>query len=312
MTLEHRTMAAFLAVARFRSIGKAAAAVGMSQPALSRKIAALEKRLGVPLFMRHAGGVEPTLYGQTLLPHAEAIAAEAGRAVAEIDELRGAGRGLASIGVVPSATTTVLPFAVNRVIGQSPGALIRIREGTGEQLRAALGRGEVDIVVSGRLDEPVEPGLLVTPFYEDRVGVVLSATHPLLSEGRPPPTAADLLGYPWAMAPKGNVIAFGFREMFLRQGLEPPRPNAETSSVHVLTRLVASTDFLTVLPHDVVQQEIRAGILSCLDGEAFAWRRSLVIIRRSSGALPPVTALFLTELRKAASLRSLPPLTPAP
>ena len=306
MSFEHRTVAAFLAIARLGSIGKAADALGLSQPALSRKIAVLEKKLGVPLFARHAGGMELTVYGQSLLPRAQTIALEAERATDEIDQLRGAGRGLARVGVVPSATTTVLSFAVNRLVSHSPAFLIRIREGTGEQLLQALSRGEVDLVVTGRLDEPIDAGLIANPFYDDDVGVVAAATHPLFSEGRPPAEVADLLAFPWAMPPKGNVVTSGFRDMFLRHGVEPPRPNAETSSIHVLTTLVASTDFLTVLPHDVVRQGVDAGRLRCLTGPGFVWRRNLVIVRRRSGSLPPVTAMFLEELRRAAAMRPTP------
>ncbi|PZN98246.1 MAG: LysR family transcriptional regulator [Hyphomicrobiales bacterium] len=306
MSFEHRTLASFLAIARLGSIGKAADALGLSQPALSRKIAGLEKKLGVPLFARHAGGMELTVYGRSLLPRAETIALEAERAGEEIDQLRGAGRGLARIGVVPSATTTVLSFAVNRLVSHSPACLIHIREGTGEQLLQALGRGEVDLVVSGRLDEPLDAGLVAAPFYDDDVGVIAAAAHPLFSEGRPPADVADLLAFPWAMPPRGNVVTSGFREMFLRHGVEPPRPSAETSSIHVLITLVASTSFLTVLPHDVVRQEVEAGRLNYLAGPGVVWRRSLVIVRRRSGSLPPVTAIFLDELRKAAAMRPPP------
>ena len=70
MAVDHRALNAFLNVARLGSVGAAATALSLTQPAVSRTLRKLEQQLGVQLFLRHSTGMELTAFGQSLLPHA--------------------------------------------------------------------------------------------------------------------------------------------------------------------------------------------------------------------------------------------------
>src|SRR3712207_9457166 len=88
MAIELRLLRYFAVVAEERHVGKAAARLYISQPALSQQIRALEEQVGLPLFVRHARGVELTDAGEILLQEARAVLGGSDRLEAAAEELR--------------------------------------------------------------------------------------------------------------------------------------------------------------------------------------------------------------------------------
>src|SRR4051794_41854815 len=96
-------VATLQAVLAHGSFSAAAAQLHLTQPAVSRQVAQLERSLGTVLVRRTRQGVLPTEAGRVLLAHAELIAAQVERAEAELRELRGLSRGAGRPGSFPSA-----------------------------------------------------------------------------------------------------------------------------------------------------------------------------------------------------------------
>ena len=105
MTLDIRLLTAFLTIVQTGSLGRAAQALHVTQPALSRSIKQLEEKVGVPLFERHSKGMLLTQYGQALLPHARLLQEESALAVKEIDALRGLSKGTVRVGAIASVAS---------------------------------------------------------------------------------------------------------------------------------------------------------------------------------------------------------------
>src|SRR5262245_11986001 len=120
MALDPRQLRAFLAICEAGSLGMAADALHVTQPALSRMMKRLEDQLGVTLFERRSTGMELTTFGEALLPHATVLSAEAARALEQINSLRGLGHGTLRIGAVGSAALMVLPPVLDRILTQWP------------------------------------------------------------------------------------------------------------------------------------------------------------------------------------------------
>jgi DNA-binding transcriptional LysR family regulator len=298
MTFGQRELAAFLSIVRRGSIGSAAHALAMTQPAVSRTLKRLERRLGVALFVRHSTGMELTTFGRALKPYAELVASETGRVIEEINLLNGAAVGLARIGIVPSVAASLLPAAIDNAIQDSPGIRVRVLEAAGDQLVSALLRGEIDFAVSGLPFEPADDAIVATPLVTDDICVVARTRHPLMS--KPQLLLSDLYAHPWAVPEKGNVIRAGFRSIFVRAGMEPPPAAVTTNSVHTLKSMVASTDFLTMLARVSIQIEERHGILTPVPLAAARWRREVGVLRRASGPMLPAANLVLTQMQRLA------------
>lgn len=301
MALTQRELAAFLSIARTGSVGNAAAALSLTQPAVSRTLRKLETALGVPLFVRHATGMQLTAFGRTLLPRAELLESEAMRAVEEIRLLAGASRGLARVGIVPSVAVEILPRAIAAVLARSPGLQVNVMEGAGDQLAAALARGEIDFAVAGMGREPLDADIVVTPLIEDEVCVVARAGHPILA--RPAPGLADLAAQAWALPERGNVIWTEFRLIFRREGLAAPPVAVSANSVHTLKSVILATDLLAMMARASFAVEERAGLLAALPVPVGRWRRQLGILRRTNGAILPAAGLLLAEIARAAADR---------
>jgi DNA-binding transcriptional LysR family regulator len=218
MAIELRLLRYFAAVAEESHVGHAAARLFISQPALSQQIRALEEQVGVPLFTRHARGVELTEAGEVLLAEAREVLARAERLEETVEELaRGESGGL-RIGVPPGLDARLLPGLLASLRESHPDAGIEVRELTTPDQLDALGAGSLDL---GLVREPVDDTrlsrrtLLVEP-----LGASLPATHPLA--GRESLTLRELAGdlfvcFPRPWAPSlHDVLVNALRE----QGIE--------------------------------------------------------------------------------------------
>ena len=102
----------FLAVVEHGSIGRAAATLNLSQPALSNSIRRLEDNLEARLFDRGPHGVTPTVFGESLAERVRLIFHEVRNAEQELAALRGLHTGHVTIGAGPSIIAEILPAAI--------------------------------------------------------------------------------------------------------------------------------------------------------------------------------------------------------
>lgn len=275
------------------SLGAAGRALGVSQPAVSLLLRELEAAVGATLVERDTRGARLTAAGRRALdPLAIALqsirlAVGAARHPAEMPVLR--------LGCIQAAGTCWLPAALDRL--ERAGILggLQLREGRARDLLAALGRGELDLVI-GWVDEGVTEGLEVAdldiaPLEHDRMRIVAAAAHPLAgSRGVP---VAELARWRWIVPPPGSRTHAAYRRLFLEAGSAPPRVAVECAALHTTLHLVAGSRMLAVALAPVVDHYARLGMVTALDGPRIGLERSLVsvVIRRNTAALPAVRAL---------------------
>jgi DNA-binding transcriptional LysR family regulator len=292
MSLTSRPLAAFLAVAEQGSLGRAAAALNVTQPALSRIIRRLEADLGAPLFERHSTGMLPTSFGQALLPYAQLIQAEAGNAEREIAALRGLDRGLVRVGAIGSAAMMLLPDAIDRMLRRWPGLRVRLVEAVEDQLAQALIHNEIDIAIAGELEETDDIVRVAAQEFADRCDVIAAVGHPLQQAS--PLDPRQLLEHPWVMPPKEATPRRQFTRLMQGIGFEPPAATVETRSIGVIMTLVAGHGFLGWMPQPLYASAEVAGLVRPLPLPALSLRRRFHLYRRRRGILPP-PALRLIE-----------------
>src|SRR5215467_4015465 len=145
MKVQLRQLEYFTAVAETRHFTRAAEAVHVAQPSLSKQIHTLERELGAPLFRRARGNVTLTPAGETLLPLARRILADADNARLQVQELVGLARGRLRLGATPSLSTVLLPDALRRFCATYPGIDIFVEERGGRDLVRLLAQGELDL-----------------------------------------------------------------------------------------------------------------------------------------------------------------------
>lgn len=145
-----------LQIAKHGAYTRAAAAQGISQPALSNSIAALERSLGVRLLDRTRHGATLTDFGRLLASHAEGLDALLARASEDVRLKKLGMGGSLAVGISPVASVELVPNAIARVKHETPDISVRIYERPDDQLLESLRSGEIDAMVSpaGLLTDP--------------------------------------------------------------------------------------------------------------------------------------------------------------
>lgn len=134
----------FVAVAERLHFGRAAEALHISQPPLSRAIRALEERLGVALFARNRRRVELTAEGSRFLEEARRLLGQLERSVLELQGMASGEHGRLRIGFVSLADYGVLPGLLKTFKAARPGVTLALREMLSPEQAAALASGELD------------------------------------------------------------------------------------------------------------------------------------------------------------------------
>jgi DNA-binding transcriptional LysR family regulator len=135
----------FVRSAELRSFSKAAVALGLSQPSVSRPIADLESRLGGPLFYRTGRGVALTELGEILLPRARALLESAEQLSTDALAFGKSPAGNVSVAALPSTMQTLAPALYGYIRAHAPGIRLRIVEGFSDQVERWVSEGSVDI-----------------------------------------------------------------------------------------------------------------------------------------------------------------------
>ncbi|MEV5880094.1 LysR family transcriptional regulator [Streptomyces sp. NPDC052101] len=228
-----------LALAEHQHFGRAAAAVGIAQPPLSKQIAALERDIGTRLFDRTAHGVFPTAAGEAFLARARRVLDELSGAA---DDARRAARGETGrlrLGFIGSALVELLPEVLRRFSAERPGVQLHLDEMSTAHGVRALVRGELDVVVSRGAPRGAGVEALVSaPVGRDHLVALVAATDPFA--GRPHLDAEQLAGRPLVLAPQDEEPASLAR---LRSVLTAPgglpAPVTYARDIHTIMGLAA-------------------------------------------------------------------------
>ena len=301
--MEMRQIRQFLAVVDRGSFSGAASALGITQQALSKGIANLEDELGVRIFDRDTRNVKLSRFGEMLLAHARNIDAEAQQFRRHLDDTVGVRSGQLKIGVGLTAATYVVPYVVNRLLEKRANLRISVIDGTAATLTPMLLRGELDAIVCV-IAHPIEETLVKQDvLFKENLRVLASGSHDLATAKRV--TLKQLLSYPWFVgwSPGGfdPVIA----SSFAHEGLSPPVPKIETTSLPLVRSLLMETPYLTVLPEHLFSAEIDAGTVAVVDVKAdqTGWERPMTLCYRRNSARSPATMAMVDELQALLNTR---------
>ncbi len=177
MSLNLHLLRLFAAVARHGSFSRAAEALHVSQPAVSRGVREFEDQVGNRLLERKASGVTPTEAGKILLRHASALFAAERAAEEDLAALRGLTSGSLSIGASTTISSWFLPSLLGEYHQAHPAIKLQLRiANTSDVLDLLLAR-ELDVAL---VEGPAEhPGVVVRPWQEDRLVWIAASNHPL-------------------------------------------------------------------------------------------------------------------------------------
>jgi DNA-binding transcriptional LysR family regulator len=240
----------FLAVAKSGSVGGAAGALVVSQPAISVALASLQRAFGVALVQRDGRGVRLTDAGRTLAAYGRrmfALAQETEDAVRAASRVTGMPLRLAAVTTVAE---NVLPQPLRRVCESHPETAVQLDVGNRGQVWDRLEHWEVNVVVAGR------------PPAGRRFRVVGMRTNEIVLVGQNADTldAGALAQATWLMREPGSGTRAMSEELFTELGIEPNN-QLTIGSNGAIRECVRAGLGIALQSRDAVRRELESGIL---------------------------------------------------
>ena len=298
MRLKTRQLVLLAQLGAERNLGRAAAAMAISQPAATKLLQQLEEALGVVLFKRLARGMEPTAAGEVLVRYAGQLLSDFGFVRDEMRALRSGLRGTLRVGSVPGAVPGLLAPALVRYKERHPRVAISVVVDTSDVMLEQLARGEVDLVL-GRLTEGRHDDEFASlPLLGEAQVIVLRAGHPLLQAAAV--SLRDLVRWPWILQPPGSPQRSRFEATLREAGIHARLDITESASTIVTTALLEISDMAALMPASLASHYARLGGLQVLPLELPLRVPSIHLVTRRNRALSPAAAHFELQIREAA------------
>jgi DNA-binding transcriptional LysR family regulator len=289
MRLEAR-LRAFAAFARLRSFSGAAQELLISQPAVSKHIAGIERELRTLLIERQPRGGTLTPAGEFVANYvlrAEAILAQAALGVAEF---RAPGSGVLTMVASGTTGTYLVPEVIAAFQQKYPGARVILELGTSATAVERLRSHRAEFGVVGGF--VAAPEIEVEPLVEDEIIVVGS---PVLAGRRL--SREELESWTWIAREKGSATRAVIEAACADLGISPKR-QLELPSWEAIKRAVQRGHGIAGCSRFAVEDELRAGSLALIPIRRWKVRKTMSIIRVRDAALTPLAEQFLVMLRE--------------
>ncbi|WP_176598540.1 LysR family transcriptional regulator [Sphingobium sp. 15-1] len=261
MTENNRDLAGlelFVRIAESGSLSRTAQMLQTTQPAISRRIAAVESAWGGQLFHRTGRGVVLTEMGERALPKARELLEQADLLAAQISRTKALPSGVVRIATLPSIAALIVPPLLDNIRERQSDVRVEIVEGDSGQIEEWHGEGRFDIAIFYRYGRPQQ---LETPLATAESCLIGRADDPLLDAE----TIAfrQLHGLPLALPPRPSAtrnvldLVSSRQEVDLNVVIEP-------TSSSLQTLVAEQKGHYTILPRFAVEQAVTEGRLKAV------------------------------------------------
>lgn len=294
--LNTRRLHILVALARHRHMPTAAAAFGISQPAVSHAIRTLENGADLRLFERGARSVRLSAEGETFLLHVRRALNELRHIPDDLAAFEGSVRGQVTVGALPLGRSLILPEAIARISDTYPGIRIVTDESAYETLVAGLRAGDVDLILGALRPADPASGLVSERLMSEPMVVLARAAHPLSRLG--PLRLAQLQDARWILPRPHAPARLLFDRLFTRERLRPPAPAVESADLALIRGLLLKTDMIAALSARQLHHEIEAGELVTLDVPLPDSSRDIGLTLRAASEPSPAALRLLATVRE--------------
>jgi DNA-binding transcriptional LysR family regulator len=290
--LKLRDLHILLSVMQHGSMAKAAVALAISQPAVSKAVADMEQTVGLRLLDRSRNGIEPTRYGRALARHGTTIFDELKQAAQELEFLADPTVGELRIGSQENMAAGLLPAVIDRFSRKYPRVRLTVKQtvfATAEHRE--LRERSVDLLL-GRIFQPAKEDDLECETLFDDQPVIVSGSRTRLARTRRL-ALSNLVDEQWIVLPPDSLPGEWFAELFRAAGVPRPEGSLATLSIHLLLQLVATGRFIAVLPGSVLRFGGKHWPIKILPVKLPLRPRPVGIMRLKNRTLSPVAHAFI-------------------
>lgn len=297
MKQQLRDIEYFSVVAERGHLGRAAEALGLSQPALSKSLHRLEEAMQAKLVQRTSKGMVLTAVGAALYSHVQRLRLALEDATREVADLTHGRAGHLRIACAPIFSTHLLPAVCATLLKEAPGLAFKVTLVDIEISLPALRHGELDFYLApfqaSRHQDLVEEHL-----FDQELVVYASNRHRLARKKTV--GLADLARERWAVATLSAQSPQRLREAFLNAGLPPPEIAIESNSLLFRHRIVASSELVGFAPRQSMAEAFPHSRCVALNVRDLNYTRRVGIMYRKDAYLSPAARRFINVLKASA------------
>ena len=251
-----------IALADEKSVTRAAGRLFVTQAAVSKALAEIERILGARLFDRRGRGLDATPLGLRVIAAARRIQTELSVLDDEVGEMLSGTSGTVKVGVQTISAQSFIAHAVSAVKADAPHLDIHLTDGVLSEHLENLRAGELDLVFGRIAPELLLPDLDGYAIVEDATVVVAGPDHPLA--GNPSLMLEDVVDQAWILSPPGTPMRDHFRRILAERGLALPIDRVETNGTLMTLTFLHETKRLGLLPERFARQWADRGVIRTL------------------------------------------------
>lgn len=298
--LTPRRIQHLLALVDHAHFGRAAHALNISQPALSKSILALEAELGVTLFERNHGAVEPTLFGQLVLRYGQETLNAETDLRREIALLTGLESGLLKVALGPYPSIMSGYASITRLLAKHPKLHISAQVASWHEVAEQVLLRKVDLGIADLTTLQRNEQFITEPLDQNSGHFFCRPGHPILSNARL--TLVELLQYPWVATRFPPRVAASLPLNNSAAGSIDPQtgdfiPAIELNVPMQLAEFLCGSNALVMAPLFAMEQALRAGQAHMLSVSNFNLRAGYGFIYLRDRSLSPAALAFMQEVR---------------
>lgn len=286
-------------VGRLGSFSKAAIALHVSQSAVTKNVADLERQLGYALFHRTSRGVRLTDPGRDFVGRAARVLADAESLFTEVSEERAKIEGRLRVGVCPPPLEWMLVEPVSRFLVRHASVVLDVTPGSVERIIQLLVRGDVDVAIGPQLIFADWPELTVEPVDVVTGSVFVRRDHPLTRIARITPAA--IAEYPFISTSFIQQLSPVVDALYEAAGKDPKRHVHTIDYFPLIRRAVLVADAVSIVASPYVQsRDFRENFSTLASAELQQDIEIGCAVRRRWMPKPAARAL-IDEMRSARS-----------
>ncbi len=277
-----------VAVAEAGAITEAATRLGLTQPALTRRIQQLEAEFGAELLSRSRKGAQLTEAGQLVEREARVLIDRYDSLKNEVASHRRVQGGTVRIGGGATVVSFVLPDAIAKFQREFPNVHFHVKEASSSDIASDVADGRLEL---GLVTQPVRTaGLDIAPLVDDRIVLIAAADNPLAALDELPVSALDgqnFVGFEGGSAIR-QIVDANLREAGVQINVV-----MELRSIPAIVRMVMTTGNLAFVSRLGVPSELGVRVVPV---RGLDIRRELAVITRRGAPQSPAAASFAAQL----------------
>ncbi|MCC8396197.1 LysR family transcriptional regulator [Paraburkholderia sp. MMS20-SJTR3] len=294
--LRLRHLQLMVALSEMESLRRAADELAMTQPAATKALQELEDTLGVSLFVRHARGMEPTIFGEAVMRYARVVFEDLDELREELAGIEAGDIGKVRIGAVMAPSPELLTQTIVRLKQAHPRLQMTVTIDTSDVLVQSLQQDQLDIVIGRIPDSFPAFDLSFETLAEEALSIVVRPDHPA-AQASSRPKLAELARYPWIIQPHPSPMRQVIDQTFRESRVAPPVSTVETSSILTTLSLLRDSDMLAVLPSSVAHYYVALDAIASLATPLRGRLAPYGLILRRNRRVTPAMQLVIDSIR---------------